>query len=399
MMDWETLYCPNRSCRYYGLPFRQALLVKNGSSHGHKQACCRGCGRRIALTYGTAYFDLNAAPAIFELAIRALAEGNSIRSTARIVQVDKDTVCNWLNRAAHQCWRLTLYHWRHLHVRECQLDELWSFVHTKEQNLIVAKQWCETYGDAWVWVAFAPIWRLVVGFVVGKRTQEQANLLLERVNSVTDDHIPFFTSDQLPAYTSALLQAYGEWYQPERNGDRGRYPAQRRKPCPGLLYAQVVKRRVKGRVVEVTRQLVFGDADALDAQMAASPTSTTINTSFVERDNLTWRQHNRRLTRKTTAFSKEMPWMEKQLWLALAYYHFCLPHESLRAELPRPEGTRGSGSPRKWRPVTPAMAAGMTDHVWTSSELLGYRVPATFFDTLDARKHLFPPLDATHHVS
>jgi hypothetical protein len=161
----------------------------------------------------------------------------------------------------------------------------------------------------------------------------------------------------------------------------------------------VVKRRQKGRVVEVTRKIVFGDADAIDRELAASSTSTTITTSFVERDNLTWRQHNRRLTRKTTAFSKELPWMEKQLWLTLAYYHFCLPHQSLRTELPRPEGTRGSGSPRKWRLVTPAMAAGMTDHIWSTSELLGYRVPATFLDTLDAIKHLFPPLDLTHHVS
>src|SRR6266542_4057061 len=95
-MDWETLYCPNRHCRYYGLPFRQAMLVKNGSSHGHPQAWCRACGRRTALTYGTAYFDLNAEPAIFELAIRALAEGNSIRSTARIIQIDKDTVCSFI---------------------------------------------------------------------------------------------------------------------------------------------------------------------------------------------------------------------------------------------------------------------------------------------------------------
>jgi hypothetical protein len=68
-MDWETLYCPNRHCRYYGLPFRQAMLVKNGSSHGHPQAWCRACGRRIALTYGTAYFDLNAERASFELTI------------------------------------------------------------------------------------------------------------------------------------------------------------------------------------------------------------------------------------------------------------------------------------------------------------------------------------------
>ena len=110
----------------------------------------------------TAYFDLHADPALFEFAIRALAEGNSIRSTARIVQIDKDTVCSWLSRAAHQCWKVTLYHWHELHVSECQLDELWSFVHTKEQNLSVAKHWCETYGDAWVWLAFAPLWRLVV---------------------------------------------------------------------------------------------------------------------------------------------------------------------------------------------------------------------------------------------
>ncbi len=210
---------------------------------------------------------------------------------------------------------------------------------------------------------------------------------------MTDDHIPFFTSDQLPAYHTALLHAYGVWYQPERHGERGRYPAPRRYPLPHLLYAQVVKRREKGRVVEVTRKLVFGEADALEARLAASPTSTTINTSFVERDNLTWRDHNRRLTRKTSGFSKEVPWMEQQLWLAMADDPFCLPHISLREALPIPEATRGSGSPRKWRPVTPAMAAGLTDHLWTTAELLGYRVPATFLDTLASLKHVFPPLD------
>jgi len=149
----------------------------------------------------------------------------------------------------------------------------------------------------------------------------------------------------------------------------------------------------------VTRKRVWGSADELQARLAASATSTTINTSFVERDNLTWREHNRRLTRKTTAFSKELLWMEKQLWLSLAYYHFCLPHLSLREELPTPEPTRGNGSPRKWRPVTPAMAVGMTDHVWTTAELLGFRVPAPFLNTLETIKHLFPALDDAHHVN
>jgi IS1 family transposase len=398
-MNWETLYCPNRSCCYYGRPFGQGLLVKNGTSHGKKQALCRSCGRRVSLTYGTAYFDLEAAPTLFELAVRALAEGNSIHGTARIVQSDKDTVCAWLNRAANQCRLVMLCHWHDLSVTECQLDELWSFVHTKEQNLVAAKRWRETDGDTWVWIAFAPEWRLVVAFVVGKRTQESANLLLDRVVYVTDDHIPFFTSDQWSAYYTALLQAYGEWYQPERQGSRGRYPAPRRKPLPNLLYAQVVKRRAKGRVIEVTRKIIWGDADEINARLAVSTTSTMINTSFVERDNLAWREHNRRLTRKAMGFSKELPWMEKQLWLSLAYYHLCLPHISLREALPTPEPTRGHGSPRKWRAVTPAMAAGMTDHVWTTAELLSYRVPAPFLDTLDAIKHLFPALDDAHHVN
>jgi transposase-like protein len=98
-MDWESLYCPNRRCRYYGRPFLQGQLVKNGSSHGQKQALCGACETCVSIRYGTAYLDLHAEPAIFETAVRALAEGNSIRATARIVQVDKDTVCAWLDRA------------------------------------------------------------------------------------------------------------------------------------------------------------------------------------------------------------------------------------------------------------------------------------------------------------
>jgi IS1 family transposase len=113
-----------------------------------------------------------------------------------------------------------LYLWRELHLEECQLDELWSFVHSKEANLAAAKRICQSYGDAWVWIAFAPLWRMVVAFVVGKRTQENANLLLQPVVSVSDGGIPFFTSDQLSAYESALLHTYGQWVQPERNGNR-----------------------------------------------------------------------------------------------------------------------------------------------------------------------------------
>lgn len=131
-MNWETLYCPHRSCHHYGQPFGQGLLVKNGTRHGKKQALCRSCGRRVSLTYGTACFDLEADSTLFERAGRALAEGNSLHSTARIVQVDQDTVCAWLSRAAPPCRWVLLYHWRDLPVTECPLDEWWSFIHTKD---------------------------------------------------------------------------------------------------------------------------------------------------------------------------------------------------------------------------------------------------------------------------
>jgi IS1 family transposase len=165
--------------------------------------------------YGTAYYKLDTEEAIFETAVRALAEGNSIRSAARIVEVDKDTICDWLDRAAQHCRLVMLYLWCNLHITECQLDELWSFVHTKQRNLAIGKIFKESYGDAWVWIAFAPEYRLVLSFVVGKRNQDSANLLLNRVKYVTDGHIPFFTSDQLPEYRNALLNSYGEMIQPE----------------------------------------------------------------------------------------------------------------------------------------------------------------------------------------
>jgi hypothetical protein len=129
----------------------------------------------VVLSYGTAYYGLKAAQAIFELAVRAFAEGNALRATARIVQVDKDTVCAWLDRAACHCRAVMLSLWHNLHVIECQLDELWSFVHTRETHLPGAKLYCATYGDAWVWVAFAPAWRLVLAFVIGKRDPARAD--------------------------------------------------------------------------------------------------------------------------------------------------------------------------------------------------------------------------------
>ena len=155
----------------------------------------------------------------------------------------------------------------------------------------------------------------------------------------------------------------------------------------------MVKHRENGRVVDVNYRIVFGQEEAVEQRLKQSPVSYTINTSFVERDNLTLRQSNRRLTRKTNGFSKEISGLEKQLWVSLAYYHFVLPHQSLRVPLEAPIPTRGSGSEKRYSAVTPAMAAGLTDHIWSTSELLSYRVPVDFLNTIAQLKSLFPAWD------
>jgi hypothetical protein len=155
----------------------------------------------------------------------------------------------------------------------------------------------------------------------------------------------------------------------------------------------VVKTRERGRVVAVDPQGVCGDAPRMAALLATLPTSATITTSVVEREHLALRQYHRRLPRKTKAFSKELPWRAKQLWWSLAYTHVVLPHDSLGQALPMVEPTRRTGSPRRWQPRTPALAAGLPDPVWTTDELLSSRVPATFVDQLDPLEHLFPQLE------
>jgi hypothetical protein len=151
--------------------------------------------------------------------------------------------------------------------------------------------------------------------------------------------------------------------------------------------------------VAVSTHGVFGEPEAVVACLATLPVRQRVHPSFVERDNLTQRQSNRRLTRRTHGFSKDLTGFEQQLWVSLASYHLVLPHTRWREPLPTSEPTRGLGSQRKWRPVIPAMAAGLTDHVWTTQGLLSSRVSAAFLDQLPTIEHLFPRWDECHHGS
>lgn len=199
-----------------------------------------------------------------------------------------------------------------------------------------------------------------------ERREKEATACLAAFKARTDGHAPLFTSDKLPAYVAALIANYSTPEPPPAQRGRGR-PRQmpRRVVDTALLYAQVDKQHEQGRVVEVRRRIMLGARDILTEVLGGQP----INTAYVERDNLTSRQSNGRLVRKTLSHSKQRYFLQRHLELEDAVFNFVRPHQALRIAVPHP--TPG----HKWQQRTPAMAAELTDHIWSLEELLSYRVP------------------------
>ena len=185
--------------------------------------------------------------------------------------------------------------------------------------------------------------------------------------------VPLFLTDGLKDYATALLTHFGSWIHPERRQDKGPRPKPRWMPLPALLYAQVVKSYRCRRIVGVTHRVVFGSRLAIEQMLAQC--GWTINTAFVERLNLDIRQRVAAIGRRVNTLCQGEAGLRDQLTLFQVYHNFVLPHASLRQRLLVPAVSNGRDSAKRWRPCTPAMAAGLTDHVWTLREVLLFRVP------------------------
>ncbi len=157
--------------------------------------------------------------------------------------------------------------------------------------------------------------KVIPAFVPGEINQENADQLIAKTKGVNEGSLRVFFSDQRSQYWDAIPKSFAQWVQPKCKGQRGPLPKPRRVPPPDLLYVQVVKHRRKGRVVKVTTKVVFGTPEALEAYLKESTAGRSVNTAFVERQNNTMHQHNRRFTRKTLGFSNKRYWLERQLHL------------------------------------------------------------------------------------
>ncbi len=376
-VDTSQHFCPDPDCRYGGW-----LGLGNITSNGHpsggpwRQLYCTSCGGYFQETHGTPLHGKRVAPERLVWAVGALAEGLGIRAVARVFEVDPNTVLAWLVEVAEQAAAFSHYFLHDVRVTQVQLDELFALLSAVKAGEVSEAEAITRLSRSphWVWAAIDPVTKLLLTIDVGDRTLAMAQRVIHQVVQVlAPGCVPLFLTDGFKEYTTALLTHYGQWVRPARRQAQGPAPKPRWMPLPGLLYAQVVKTVRRRRLVDVKHRVVFGTLEAVQQVLAVC--GWQINTAFVERVNLTIRQHVAAVGRRVSTLCKHEAGLRQQLALYQVYYNFCLPHAGLRQALPQPEPTHGTGSARQGRPQTPAMAAGLTDHVWTLREVLLFRVP------------------------
>ena len=252
-------------------------------------------------------------------------------------------------------------------TREVQFDEKWSFVGKKQEHCQEQEQDGDDpsrprQGDNWDHVAFDPEHRLVVTVVPGKRTAQNCRELVREFRQRTGGRIMrLMTSDEYPSYKVAIHDVYGLRSVPlvvlPRPSGRARAP---RKRVPAELnYAMVHKHRDKnGHVTQIGLEVVFGSEESVATALKQSSASKVINTSFIERYNGTDRHRNARKARRTYRFSKDWQVHEGMTYFTMYCYNFCWPVRTLSVK--DPSGRR--------RQRTPAMCAGLSDHVWPVQE-------------------------------
>jgi len=257
--------------------------------------------------------------------IKCLVEGMSIRGTTRIVGCSKNTVVKLLAEVGEACQLYQDEHLRNLTCKRVQVDEIWSFVYSKQKNTPAIKK--GEAGDIWTWTAIDADTKLAVSWLVGGRDAEYANAFIEDLASRLSNRVQL-TSDGHKAYLEAVEGAFGA----------------------DVDYAQLIK--IFGSVPESAKGR-YSPAQCNGTRkrtVEGDPDEKHVSTSFVERQNLTMRMHMRRFTRLTNAFSKKVENHASAISLHFMFYNFVRIHRTLK--------------------VTPAMEAGVTDHLWEIEDIV-----------------------------
>jgi len=258
--------------------------------------------------------------------ISVLVEGNSLRATARICDVAFNTALKFVPQIGRGCADYQDKAFRNLKCKRIQCDEIWSFCYSKQKNVPKDKQRIFGYGDVWTWVAMDAESKLVPSFMVGNRDAESAKMFIDDLAERLANRVQL-TTDGHKVYLEAVEGAFG---------------------C-NIDYAMLVKTYESSQ--QETRYSPAMCTGCKGTPITGNPDREHISTSFIERQNLTMRMGMRRFTRLTNAFSKKIENHTLHLGLHYMYYNFVRIHKTLR--------------------MTPAMKAGVTDHLWSVEEIAG----------------------------
>jgi IS1 family transposase len=256
--------------------------------------------------------------------IAALIEGNSINATCRMLGVGKHTVLRLLEDAGCACAAFHDTNVRNLRVNRAQCDEVWSFIYAKQKN-VTAEQMEEGAGDCWTWTAIDADTKVIISYMLGDRGAGTAQAFMQDVASRISNRIQL-TTDGHRVYAEAVENSFGS----------------------EIDYAMLVK--IYGASNDGESR--YSPATCIGCRtgvLSGTPDPKYISTSYVERQNLSMRMGMRRFTRLTNGFSKKFENHAHQVALYFMHYNYCRVHSTLR--------------------VTPAMEAGLADHVWTLAEL------------------------------
>jgi IS1 family transposase len=340
-----SLCCPHCKGQTHHLFYHSTYRTRDGPRRLWQ---CAACGRCLSERRGTAFFNLKTPEEEVCRSLDAMLRGDTQTSTSQTRRHRRDTLRRWRRRAAPRARAVDSDFVTDLRVTDLELDEQWSFAGRKKAEFADSSE----RGEAWWHKAMARESRLLIEQFVSPRTSGAAELLVNRsFDRLASGCLPRVSSDGYDAYTQPLseqvraVRVYPLWWALTKKGKPGRPPKPQTIPDPALIYGQVVKEREGRKIVKVEKRLVLG------------PPSTGLSfssTSLLERQNGTARSRNRYLVRKTYGFAKRVEYMDDQCEVDKTFYNFCRKHRGLKGE-------------------TPAMRQGITDHVWSVAEVLGYR--------------------------
>jgi transposase-like protein len=344
-MDPQTQFCPNKGCPARGKVGKNNIVIHSCKEARYK---CQICGKTFAATIGTPFYRLRYSMEVVTQVVTLIAYGCPVQAIVAAFQLDERTVMAWQESSGQHCQRV------HQHLvqqpRELghvQADE----IRVKAQGKVL-----------WMAMAIMVQTRLWLGGVVSEqRNQSLIIELIQIVKSCALARPMLFCVDGLRSYVKAIQLVFRT---PLPRGKRGR---PRLIAWPAIHIGQVIKRYEGKRVVDVTHRMAQGSLEAALALIADSNGGAKLNTAFIERINATFRSRLASLARRSRAILRNPETLQPLMFLMGSVYNFCSYHKSLR--LP------GIVGGHKWIPRTPAIAAGLTDHIWTVKELLLFRVP------------------------